>query len=154
MFVCKAVGDFGQVVLGVGDFDVLGLGSVNCIAELPPAEEAAALGGRAILAVKTLAARCDGSHRYPVAFRKTGDARAKLMDDADEFVPYDQPWSHRVPAGQNVNIGSADGCQSNPDDGFPGTGFRDRYFFQTDVVRPVEYKGIHQTHFLTPLNII
>jgi hypothetical protein len=115
--VRHAVGDPVGGSVGVGDADVLGLSSVDVVAE-NPAALVQALPVASFAAVLAGAARADAGDEDAVARRQPVHAVADFVDGAHGLVAEDPPGAHlRHVAGQDVQIGAADGGRIDPDDG-------------------------------------
>jgi hypothetical protein len=91
-----------------------------------------------------LSARCDRTHQDSIADLVSGNAFAKLFDNADRFVSDNQSRLDRVFPSQDVEIGAADRRKSDAHDRFTDRGARSRNFFDADLVRPSEDVCAHR----------
>src|SRR6185369_2233809 len=87
----------------------------------PAAEGAISLAPAALRrlprqACTALSARRDRSDEDAVALLVADHARADLLDDADRLVTDDEPWSNRIFAANDVQVGPADGRQGDAKD--------------------------------------
>src|SRR6185503_15769153 len=99
--------DPGEVRLRVRNADVLGLRSLDRVAQPPAAEGPVALVLAALRQVPgqaraALATRRDRSDQHAIADRVAGDARAELLDDTHRLVPDDAAGIHRILAADDV----------------------------------------------------
>ncbi len=143
LFIGQVIRNRRQVVLGIGYFDIFCLRAVNYITEFPPPQESAALGGTAILAVKTLATRSDGSDSYPLAGLESLYSGTKGIDYSHKFMADNQSRLDRIASMQNMNVSSTDGCQRYLHYRFTKTGLRFWHIFHPDVIGTAKDQGFH-----------
>ena len=113
LFIGDFVWDFCQICLGVGNQQILRLGSIDCIAKTPATHRLTAMSLPAlrVLTRKTRAAlptRSDGTHQHPVSDVIARDPGAELLDHTHGLMADDQTGFHRVFPTNNVQVRAAD----------------------------------------------
>ena len=106
-------------VVGVGHDDVLGLAAAEAAEVLAVAERRLvdALVEPALSAQRAVPAGGEEARDHAVAGLEALDLRADLLDDADELVAEDRTLVHRRVAVKDVQVGTANGAEGDPDEG-------------------------------------
>jgi len=120
------------------------LNPIDRIAEFPPTQQAAALRRLAAEARFALTARGDCSYEDTLSDLIARDPWTELVDYADGFMADDRPRLDWILALNDVNVGAADGGESNLNYGFTVTGARKRLLLQPKLSGSPEYIGFHQ----------
>src|SRR6185312_444429 len=98
-----------KTIIGKGNSDIFGLGSIYQMAEDPSAVHA--MGIHAFFTILTFPAGADAGNKHPVAFFKIADRISDFFYNPYSLMPKYSPFGHfRHIAFENMQIGAANGC--------------------------------------------